>query len=209
MCERSLQEALTGLNNAEHPGARRIKSIRAAQGIDPVSITPSAEMLGDPQNYEIVVEPPVGQLVDANNPVFTLTVRAHFSALATPSDQLVGQQLQGVIPEHFRANLPCKAGEQLGFPLDRLSLGWAEADGRWRDHLYARPEPGARVDQPAEARRLLANRAPRPQQSLDALQQEGLIAGYTLPRVESTFPSFDFLLTRRAGPARPARPAAH
>jgi hypothetical protein len=198
--QRSLPEALTALNSA---GIRALqaKIDMSTQAIDSRSITPSAEMLGDPQSYEIVVEPPVGQPVDASNPVFNITVRAHFSALATPSDQLVGQQLQGVIPEHFRANLPCTSGAQSGF----------SADYRWDGQKLmvdgAITCTPSQTLAPATISKLKSAVAGKSRaeavQNLDALEQDGLIAGYTLPAREQ-FPSFDFLLTVEQG--QPSQP---
>ena len=111
--ERVLGEALTGLYNT---GVQELRSAVDEQkfGIDPTTISPSAEALGDPKSYDPpVVEPPVGQPVDANNPVFKVTVQTHFSGLATPRDNPVSTQLNTVVPNHFmqRTPPPCKANE--------------------------------------------------------------------------------------------------
>ncbi|MFL5807040.1 MAG: hypothetical protein ACJ8CR_35580 [Roseiflexaceae bacterium] len=196
--ERSLQEALTGLNNA---GIQALQSQidPQTQGIDPVSIAPSAETLGDPQNYELVAEPPVGQPVaDPNKPVFNITVRARFSALATPREQLVGQQLQTAVQQHFiqRGNLPCKAGENAGLELSDYRWDGNERRLTVDATITCTPSQSLATETISQVKRAVAGKSrAEAVQNLDALKQGGIIDDYTLPPDRQQFPSFDFLLT--------------
>jgi hypothetical protein len=175
--------------------------------IDTTTIMPSAELLGDPKNYAPpLVEPAVGQPVDTNNPVFTVTVRANFNALATPVGKDVTAQLGEVVKNHFaqRADKPCKMNEipsqrveRVGWDGERLSLDGevictpigglpAETISKVRDSVK---------DQPRDA-------AVR---GLEQLKQEGLIGDYQLPD-QAQFPRFDWLITVQPTNAPPAQP---
>jgi hypothetical protein len=206
--QRSLAEVLTGLNSAGIQALQGQIDTRA-QGIDPVSIAPSAEtLMADPQSYELTVEPPVGQPVDPNNPVFKITARARFSALATPSDQLVGQQLQTVVQQHFiqRGNLPCKAGETAGLTL--TDYHW---DGQLTvdSTITCTPSQGLAPETIGQVKRAVAGKSrAEAMQNLDALKQGGLIRSYTLPPDRQQFPSFDFLLMVEQGQADQPQPTA-
>ena len=121
-----------------HPGscARQIDETKV--GIDATTITPSAKRLGDPKNYDPpLVEPPIGQPVDPNNPVFKVTVRANFNALATPTGTSVADQLGTVVKKYFaqRADTPCKAGERPGQRVERSRWDGEKTDDRRRDQL--------------------------------------------------------------------------
>jgi hypothetical protein len=201
---RTLPQALTSLNSA---GIQALQGqLDSQQAIDPVSISPSAEALGDPQNYELVVEPPVGQPVDPNNPVFNLTVRARFSALATPSNQLVGDQLRTALQQHLiqQGNLPCKAGEAAG--LDLTDYRWDGNEQRLTADalITCRPSQTLAPEIASQVKRAVAGKSrAEASQNLDLLRQEGLIESYLLPNREQ-FPSFDFLLTVQQSESAPS-----
>jgi hypothetical protein len=175
--------------------------------IDTTTITPSAEVLGDPKNYAPpLVEPAIGQPVDPNNPVFKVTVRANFNALATPVGKSVTDQLGEVVKNHFaqRADKPCKASEipsqrveHVGWDGERLSIDGAvicapigglppETISKVRDSVKDRPRDAA-------------------VQGLEQLKQEGLIGDYQLPD-QAQFPRFDWLITVQSAESAPAQP---
>jgi hypothetical protein len=188
--QRKLQEALTGLYST---GIDQLEAqIGPSQEIDPVSITPNADALSRPENYEIAVEPAVGAQVPADNPNFTIAVRTTFGALATPRGQRVRAQLDTALPEHFQS--PCKPGETT-----RVEV----SDYRWDGQrltidgvLTCVPSGGLAPEAISRVKRAVGGKSRgEAEQNLRALQQEGLIGEYALPPGRDTFPSLDFLLT--------------
>jgi hypothetical protein len=189
--QRTLQEALTGLYNA---GIQELQGRIDArtQDIDPVSIAPDADELGKPQNYEIAVSPPVGAQVEANNPNFTVAVKTRFSALAAPRGRLVGEQLATVLPEHFKS--PCKAGENARF--DYSDYRWDGQRLTVDGTITCAPSAGLAPETASRIKRAVSGKSrAEAEQNIAALQQAGLIGGYTLPPGRDQFPSLDFLLT--------------
>jgi hypothetical protein len=186
---RALPAALTGLYAAGRQALQ--DQIDARQEIDPISIHPNADEIAQPESYEIVIEPPVGAQVDANNPNFNVTVRARFSGLAAPRGHLVGDQLKDALPVHFAT--PCK-------PSERASV--EVTDYRWDGQRLVVDgtitcAPSASLTPETINRVKLAvigrSRA-EAERNLRALQQDGQIGEYTLPD-RDRFPSLDFLLT--------------
>jgi hypothetical protein len=201
-----LGQALTALYvNGNQALRSQIDETKAV--IDATTIAPSAEALGDPKNYEPpLVEPAVGQPVDTNNPVFKVTVRANFDALATPTGRTVADQLQTVVPQVFfqSTDRPCKASERQGTRVDashwdgeKLTIDGAvscvpigglppETISKVRDSVK---------DQPRDA-------AVR---GMEQLKQDGLIGDYQLPD-QAQFPRFDWLITVQSSDAPPSQP---
>jgi hypothetical protein len=201
-----LGQALTALYaNGNQALSSQIDQSKVA--IDPTTIAPSAEALGDPKNYEPpVVEPAVGQPVDTNNPVFKVSVRANFNALATPADRTVADQLQTIVPQFFfqRPDKPCKTSERQGTRVDvshwdgeKLTIDGAisctpigglppETISKVRDSVKNQPHDAAL-------------------RGLEQLKQEGLIGDYQLPD-QAQFPRFDWLITVQSTDAPPNQP---
>ncbi|MDQ2995773.1 MAG: hypothetical protein M3R61_01765, partial [Chloroflexota bacterium] len=201
-----LGQALTALY-ANGNQALRSQIDETKVAIDATTIVPSAEALGDPKNYDPpLVDPAVGQPVDSNNPVFKVTVRANFNALATPIGRAVADQLQTVVPQFFfqRPDRPCKASERQGTRVDashwdgeKLTIDGAiscvpigglppETISKVRDSVK---------DQPRDA-------AVR---GMEQLKQDGLIGDYQLPD-QAQFPRFDWLITVQSSDAPPSQP---
>jgi len=198
--QRKLQEALTGLYSA---GIDKLQSQidAGAQEIDRISITPDADALSRPEGYEITVEPAVGAQLPADNPNFVVTVRTSFEALATPRGQLVSAQLETALREHFQS--PCKPGESAR--IDASDYRWDGQRLTVDGTLTCAPSGGLAPEAISRVKRAVGGKSrAEAEQSLKALQQEGLIGDYTLPPGRDTFPSLDFLLTvQEAQPAQP------
>jgi hypothetical protein len=201
-----LGQALTALY-ANGNQALRSQIDESKVVIDTTTITPSAEALGDPKNYAPpVVDPAIGQPVDTSNPVFKVTVRANFAALATPTGRTVADQLQTIVPQFFfdRPDKPCKSSERQGTRVDtshwdgeKLTIDGAvscvpigglppETIGKVLDSVKNQPHDAA-------------------VRGLDQLKQEGLIGDYQLPD-QAQFPRFDWLITVQTAEAPPAQP---
>jgi len=179
----------------------------AKVAIDATTIAPSAEALGDPKNYTPpLVEPAIGQPVDPNNPVFKVTVRANFNALATPVGKGVADQLGEVVKNHFaqQVDKPCKANEipsqrveQIRWDGEKLSIDGAN---------ICAPIGGLPPETISKVRDSVKNQ-PRDAavRGLEQLKQEGLIGDYQLPD-QAQFPRFDWLITVQTVETQPAQP---
>jgi len=190
-----LQAALTQLYNDGLQGLDA--QINTAQfSVDPQTLTPSAAELGSPENYQVAsIDPQLGATVDPNNPVFRLTVRARFSALATPIGKPVAGQLGEVVKEYFiqRGNLPCKAGE---IPSQDV------AKWRWDGQrltidgtLKCTPSAGLSAETIARVKDALRGQSREAAEAgLKTLQQQGAIGSYALPAGRASFPNFDWLI---------------
>jgi hypothetical protein len=175
--------------------------------IDTSTITPSATLLGDPKNYAPpLVEPAVGQPVDANNPVFTVTVRASFNALATPIGKGLADQLGEVVKNHFaqRADKPCQANE---IPSQRVErIGWDGERLALDGAVICSPIGGLPPETISKVRETVKNQ-PRDAavRGLEQLKQDNLIGDYQLPD-QAQFPGFDWLITVQSTDAPPSQP---
>ncbi len=175
--------------------------------LDTSTITPSAELLGDPKSYApALVEPAVGQPVDSNNPVFKLTVRANFNGLATPVSKDVSAQLGEVVKNHFaqRADTPCKANE---IPSQRVNqVGWDGEKLAISGVINCSPVGGLPPETISKVRDSVKNQ-PRDAavRGLEQLKQEGLIGDYHLPD-QAQFPRFDWLITVQPVGSPPDQP---
>jgi hypothetical protein len=202
--QRTLREALTGLYNE---GVRALQGRIDAQkqGIDPVSIYPDANSLGDPKNYEVTVDPSVGQQVDENNPIFNVKVKTRFSALATPREASVTNQLQTALQQHLNPRSPCKAGEKavLGFSDYHWDGTKLTADAL----ITCTPSPVLTPETIAMIKSAVRGKSrAEAESSLRDLQKKGLIGAYQLPADRDQFPSPDFLLTVEQGQSGQPQP---
>jgi hypothetical protein len=201
-----LGQALTTLY-ANGNQALRSQIDETKLAIDATTISPSAAALGDPKNYAPpLVEPAVGQPVDSNNPVFTVTVRANFNALATPADRSVADQLQTIVPQFFfqRPDRPCKASERQGTRVD--ASHWDGEKLTIDGAISCAPIGGLPPETISKVRDSVKNQ-PRDAavRGLEQLKQEGLIGDYQLPN-QAQFPRFDWLITVQSSDSPPSQP---
>lgn len=193
--DRVLGDALTGLYNAGVQ-ALRAKLDEAKMGIDPISVFPDPQALGRGENYDpVIVDPPVGQPVDPNNPTFSVTVKAHFSALATPLDRPLAKQLETVGPQHFNQLTPppCKPGEQPNMTI--TNPHWDGAALKIDATINCVAGQGLPASTLGLVRDAVRGRTRADAEAqLQMLQEQGLIGGYTLPANRDSFPSLEPLL---------------
>ncbi|MBC8074517.1 MAG: hypothetical protein H7Y32_00450, partial [Chloroflexales bacterium] len=194
-----LSAALTGLDDA---APQALQSAADAQGqslkVEATTLAPGRDQLaiqGEGQVYELLVNPPVGQEIDPNAPNFNLTVRATFSALATPADRPLETQFQTAVPRQLAAE-------------GKLATGTAPTVNGWRwdgSRLLVsgvlkpdnnRPRLDARQISEIGAALRGKSRADA-QVVLDNYVGQGVISGYVLPAADP-LPSLDFLLNVRA-----------
>ncbi|HMP38911.1 MAG TPA: hypothetical protein PKA05_00885, partial [Roseiflexaceae bacterium] len=188
-----LGEALTGLYNI---GVQRLRAqIDERQfAIDPNTIYPGPADLATPSGYDApIITPGVGEPADADGR-FRVTVQARFSALATPADRLIGEQLQEVVPQYFtqRPVPPCPAVSRPGFSVsnwrwdgERLTIDGTVACTTERS---LPPEVlddvrSTLVGQTREAAEL----------RMQDLQRRGMIGEFALPEGDR-LPGFDWLI---------------
>lgn len=195
-----LQDALTQLyNNGIQQLRGQIDESKLA--IDASTVTPSAADLASPESYQIsAIEPAVGQTVDPANPAFNVTVRAHFSALATPLRKSVSEQLQTIVPKYFqqRSDSPCKVGEQQATSVS--SWHWDGQRLTIDGAISCQPAgglPAETVDRVRSA--LVGQSSDTAEAGLRTLQQQGLIGSYQLPAGRASFPRFGWLITVEVG----------
>lgn len=204
--ERVLGDALTGLYNAGVQ-ALRGQIDEKKIGIDLTSVSPDPQALSHRDSYEPpVVDPPVGQPVDPNNPQFRVTVRARFTALAAPRDRPVSDQLQTVVPQYFsqRGNLPCKPGEKPGFAVSNWH--WDTTRLTIDGAISCTPGEGVARETVGKVRDAVRGRSrAEAEAGLQALQEQGLIGSYRLPD-RDRFPGFDPLLEVAVGGAAQPTP---
>jgi hypothetical protein len=201
-----LGQALTALY-ANGNQALRSQIDESKVAIDATTIAPSAEALGDPKNYDPpLVEPAVGQPVDPNNPVFKVTVRANFNALATPAGRAVADQLQTVVPQFFfqSPDRPCKANERQGTRVD--SSHWDGEKLTIDGAISCVPIGGLPPETISKVRDSVKDQ-PRDAavRGLEQLKQDGLIGDYQLPD-QAQYPRFDWLITVQSSDAPPSQP---
>ena len=201
-----LGSALTSLYNTGIQQLRaKIDETKVA--IDATTMTPSAADLSDSNSYPPpVVEPPIGQPVDPANPVFRVTVRVRFDALATPSGKSVADQLGTVVRDYFQARTdsPCKAGE---IPAQRVDATRWDGEKLAIDGVLTcqppkvlPPEALGKVKDAIRGQSRDAAEA-----GLQQLQQQGVIGQYQLPD-KGSFSRFDWLITVQVAEPQPEQP---
>jgi|GEM_PF-931236 hypothetical protein len=189
--ERYLREGIIGLYNAGLDALRN--QIDPSEDIEQPLIWPSLNDLGKPEFYEISVDPPNGQEVDPNNPVFTITLRASFSALAAPKNLSVRAQLEKpVVVNHFLRQNICPTGSEIGVKLEHYQWDGQSLTG---DGIVScTPSETLTADLVSAVKLAIAGKPyAEAVEALDALQERGAIAGYELPE-RNSFPAYDFFL---------------
>jgi hypothetical protein len=192
--ERVLGEALTNLYNT---GLQALEAEAAAQGlaVDQSTVAPNIAGLSQPESYDApVVNPPVGTVVDANNPSFTVTVRTRFNALAAPADRPVAKQLETVVPQYFsqRASPPCSAGESQA--VKDVSWGWNGERLAIEGVVECTPLSSVPPERVAAIRAALVGQSGEAAAAtLDQYRQQGVIGGYQLPD-RAELPPFELLI---------------
>ena len=171
------------------------QQINGGEMIDESSITPSTTTLGDPNSYEpINVEPLIGEAVDPENPFFTVTTSAGFSALATPTDASVSEQLSVVIGEYLlqEDRLPCSSQE---ISFGRPTWVWDGQSLTVEGMMICTPLESVGDEAMSQIQNAVRNQ-PRSaaEASLQQLVNQGIIGGFELPENRTSFPPFDILI---------------
>lgn len=200
-----------GLTQLYQQGVTTLQAKQAAAGytLDPTTVFPSPKALGDPVSYEQpVITPPIGQPVDAANPVFTLVLRATFSGLATPADRPISTQIQTFMPQYLNQQKNgklCAPSDSVGFPVTAYSWNGQQlaVDGA----ITCTPHGALSAETLAQAKNALVGQPLESAKAgLEQLQRAGVIGGYALPQVES-FSRFGFLLRVEQAPGGAPAPA--
>ncbi|MGQ9928516.1 MAG: hypothetical protein ACUVS4_16820 [Chloroflexaceae bacterium] len=103
--ERDVQPLLApALEQLDAEARRQLGGLAQARGLrlDSSAINPRRSDLEQLQGFTQFVNPPLGSPTDPNDPRFTLTVQATYSALATPADQPLEAQFGPVVTEQLR-----------------------------------------------------------------------------------------------------------
>jgi hypothetical protein len=192
-----LEAALTSLDSEAR---RQLDGLAQARGlaVDDTTITPRREDLAQLQGFELSVNPPVGSALDAANPRFTVTVQAHYSALATPPDAPIREQIGGAFAEQLRqaGTLQpgdCRAPAVTGWRWDGEGL---LVDGQVAPDTQS-PGCGGGLDNAALAQVREAVRGKsraEAEAALQALVAQGVIGSYELPET-AQLPGFDWQIT--------------
>lgn len=203
-----------GLAQLYQQGVSALQTQQVPSGfvLDPATVFPDPQALGDPVNYEPpAIAPAVGQPVaDQANPVFTMTLKANFSALAAPpAPPAAGQerspvaaQLQTFVPNYLyqqRNNKLCEANETPGVDVTRYVWNGQQLAV---DGAVTCTPPDALADATlAEIKQAVVGQpAESAAATLAQLRQSGAIGGYQLPQNVSAFPSFAFMVRVERAP---------
>lgn len=196
-----LSAALTGLENQ----ARQMLEQRASQAnlkLEATTISPNISDFEQLTGYELSVEPPVGQMVNNANPVFTITVQGHFNAFAAPTSDPLPNQLQRVVS----AVLLSEGKLTLDGKRIPAITNWHWDGTRLTVDGTISPNPnytGQKLSQPTQAtirQQILGKTRAEAQAALDNLVQQGIISGYNLPD-RDRLPSWDMQLDLMVEPA--------
>ncbi|NOK60360.1 MAG: hypothetical protein GFH27_549281n247 [Chloroflexi bacterium AL-W] len=171
------------------------QQINSGEMIDELSITPSTTTLGDPTNYEpLIVDPPIGEAADPENPFFTVTTSTSFSALVTPIDASVSEQLSTVIGEYLlqEERIPC-APQEISF--GRPTWEWDGQSLTVDGVMTCTPTESLDVEALNQIQNAVRNQSrTAAEDSLQQLVNQGIIGGFELPPNRSDFPPFDMLI---------------
>lgn len=201
-----------GLTQLYGQGVAALQTQQVPSGfvLDQATVFPDPQALGDPVNYEPpAISPAIGQPVaDQANPVFTMTLRASFSALAAPPASgpteaaPVAAQLQTFVPNYLyqqrNGNL-CAANEKLGIDITRYVWNGQQLAV---DGAVTCTPPNALAD--ATLAQIKDSLVGQPAESAEAtlaqLRQNGAIGGYQLPQNVETFPGLGFMVRVERAP---------
>ena len=188
--ERDVQPLLApALEQLDAEARRQLGGLAQARGLrlDSSAITPRRSDLEQLQGFDQFVNPPLGAPTDANDPRFTLTVQATYSALATPPDQPLQAQFGPVVTEQLRrAGLiqpgECRAPVISDWRWDGQTLF---VDGSIEpDTVSPRCQGGIEPAVLEQVREAVRGKAyPEADAALRDLAAQGLIGDYRLPEV--------------------------
>lgn len=190
-----LQQALTGLYEQ---GIRTLgEQANAAGGswsLEQTTVEPRPEDLsrvGDGQVFELSVNPPIGQEVPPETPVFSVTVKTAFNALAVPSDKPLPEQLATSVPRQLVIGGTLKPG------LAPTITAWHWDGSRLFVSGVLKPtQTTSTIDAQTRAAILEALRGKSRADAIAILEdykQKGIISDYTLPDRDQ-LPSLSFQL---------------
>lgn len=190
-----LQQALTGLYEQ---GLKSLQEQANGAGgswrLEQTTVAPTPEELskvGEGQVFELVINPQVGTEVSAENPTFTVTVRAAFNALAVPENRPLPDQLATAVPQQLLQAGTLKPG------LAPTITGWRWDGSRLLVSGELKPtETTATIDAATRAAILDQLRGKSRAEAttiLDGYKERGVIGDYTLPD-RDPLPSLSFQL---------------
>ncbi|NNJ12486.1 hypothetical protein EKD04_019350 [Chloroflexales bacterium ZM16-3] len=188
-----------GLTQLDTQARQQLQGLASARGLQlaPTTIIPRRAELQQLQGFEYSVSPAVGETVDPQNPTFTLTVQAHYSALSTAPGALIEGQLAKALTEQLRqAGLlqpgDCKAPAITGWRWDGERL---TVDGQIAPNTQDPAcGPGLSDSVLQQVRDAVRGKSRYDADAaLQTLQQQGLIGTYVLPNVDQ-LPGWDFQL---------------
>jgi hypothetical protein len=197
--QRTLPEALTILYNQAN---QELIASAEARGLvlDPRTIFPAAQHLSRNEGYDLAIHPAIGQVIQTNNPTFSVSVWGNFSALATSgASGGLEAQLQTVVPNQLMREGIITPGLQLASTID----DWQWDGARLTVDGVVEPLPNINLDTRTQAAILNAIKGKsyaEARAELEHFQQQGIISSYTLPDTDR-IPSWDFQLTLEVVPA--------
>lgn len=192
---RLLPDALTGLYNV---GVQQLRAQtdNVKTVIDANTLSPSDQSLGLPESYEPpLISPAIGQPADAATRAFSMTVKTRFSALATPANMLVQQQMPAVIERFFAQGTPATCTEAEGKQARIDTINWDGASLKVSGAVICSPRGGFSENTRLRVREALRGKSrEEAMAALQALKDEGLIGAFDLPGDVQQMPPFDILL---------------
>jgi hypothetical protein len=187
-----LGQALADLYNR---GVGDMQAQAAASGLtlEQGTISPGPDALAGERRYELVsVVPGVGQTVpDPNNPVFTLVVRASFSALATSQDKPLDEQVRLAVQNQLLASGRLRPADEANI----TSWAWNGQELRAAAEIITtRDENGLPEGFVGQLQRELVGKSSQEaRELLERYKAQGLIGDYRLPE-RAAMPDWSFLL---------------
>jgi hypothetical protein len=194
--QRLLGEGLAKLDAQARDQLQGLAGTRGLQ-IETTTISPRRAALEQLQGFDYTVSPFIGEMVSPDNPAFTLTIQASYSALATlPGAPLAGQ-LGVALTEQLRQSGQlqpgdCKAPAITGWAWDKTLLTVSgQIAPNTQDSACG---PGLSTSVLQQVRDAVRGKSRADAEAaLQALQQQGVIGTYVLPDVDK-LPSWDFQL---------------
>lgn len=178
--------ALTGLNNRARQVLEAQVDRLSGLVLEVQTIFPRAAELSRGEGYQRTIMPPVGQPVDTSSPDFSVVVAGNFSALATPQDDKLEQQLQDVLPRLLDHEGRLPAGVRTGI------LDWHWDGSRLTVDAILEPT-GESIPLDEQTRQSIINGVrgkPRAEAEavLDDFVERGIISSYSVPADLTTLP---------------------
>jgi hypothetical protein len=193
--EEDVQEAQSiALASIQNKARQQLEQASGDLELELTTIWPNSDALSQGRGYEVSVIPPVGHMVDdPNNPLMTIVIRGQFSALATPSENRLHEQLYTILPQQL---------EQEGVLTPEIGLEPSITEWHWDGSRLTADgvlhQSGAMV-LPPQVRHdmkesLKGASHEEAQELLDHYQERGIIESYRLPET-GTLPRWDLQLT--------------